>query len=225
MALLTGASKIAAGAQVAGQIARALFPKEVRILIDDVDEVTINATTAVDTETGIEVSEFPSEDGKVFVQNISRLPRRLTLNCVFSSIPRLSNIGSLAAAAQFGTALAIPEVGSVTNILINEEDSVQTRLDLLRDAMDNGKIVQILGLPGQDQFNFIIDSVSDTENTETGTRSKLATILVREAFIVGLDLPRPITGGLFSTLTESFTGAINSIPDAIGSITGGISGI
>jgi len=219
MSLLTGAAKIGAAANVLGQLSNALFPDEIRIRIDDDDEVTIDAMQDAVVETSVQVSEFPAEDGKVFVQNISKNPRRITLQCVLSNIIRLSNIKTLSAATAFGTALVIPEVASVSNILLNEEDSISIRLNLLRNAMEQGKIVQILGLPDQDQFNFIIENVVDNENVQTGDRARGVNIVVREAFIVGLDLPRPDNAGLFSEVTDSFTGLINSIPDAMTGIT------
>lgn len=217
MSLISGAAALGSAVTGIGSIANTLFPDQRRIKIPDVDvEVNIDAMVSATINTSIIKSEHPAEGGKVFAQNIYKNPRSITMTCVLSSVLRASGIDSVSSATQFGASLLIPEVGNIVNLALNEEDSIATRLKDLRDAQDLGLIVQVLGLPNQEVFNFVIEDITDNENVETGPNSRAVDIVLSEVFIVGLDSPAGEEGGLFSAITDTITSAINSIPGEIG---------
>lgn len=216
MGFLTGAAKLGSAVGALKSIANALFPDQITIRVSDISlDVVIDSVSSAQVNTGMIISDNPSEDKNTFIQNISKSPKSITLSCIFSNIPRLSNIRTGASATKFATALLLPEVGTLTETLINEEDSIAERLQNLRDVMEEGLIVQILGLPGQEIFNFVIESIGDTEDVGTGTRSRAVDITIREAFIVGLGAPAPEEAGLFSKITDSIGGALNNTVGAL----------
>lgn len=218
MGFLTGAANIGAGVGALKSIAAELFPDEVSIkfTLNNIDkEIFIDSCRTRKVSTTIGVSEFPAEDGRVFQQNISTNPRVITLEGFLSSIPRLNNIKTASQALKYASSLLIPEVASVSNLLLNEGDSVADRLRDLRDAMNTGVVVQILGLPDQDVFNFILINVEDLESENSGNKGKDITLTIREAEIVGLAKPQKSEGGLFSKVTGAVSGTINNAGKAV----------
>ncbi len=216
MSFLSGAAALGSGVGALGSLVNALFPKQILIRIDDQD-VNIDAMESAVVGTTVQISEQPAENGKVFAQNVYNNPRTITLQCILSNILRASGINSIASATQFASSLLIPEVASITNLALNEEDHISRRLLLLRDAQESGKVVQIIGLKDQDVFNFIIENISDTENVQTGEKARAIDILIKQAFIVGLDSPEP-AGGRFSKITGALSGIVKSSPPALGSV-------
>lgn len=226
MSLLAGASALTAdiiGGGGLASIANALFPNEVKIRFEvenqftnqfDVNEVNLDATFTRSVSTTISVSEHPSEDEQTFVQNVYLNPKVIGLTCILSNVLRIGDVKSLSAATQFASALLIPEVAQVTNVALNEEDNISIRLDLLRFAQENGIVVQVLGLPDQEFFTFILESIADNETVETGDKARAVDITLRQVFIVGVEEFEE-EGGIFSTVTEELTGAIDAVPAAL----------
>ena len=202
MSLLGGVAAASGAVGALGALNNTLFPKQILIKIPDQKiEVNIDSATNISVNTSVTVSDHPTEDKEVLAQNVSPAPRTITLSCMFSNIIRLSNINTVSAAAQFGIAAAIPEAAGLSDILLNEEDSIVTRLGQLRTAQKNGQIVTIIGLPEQNAFEFIIVDVSDDESTETGTKSRSITLTIQEARIAKKD-PGISEKGLFSTIID-----------------------
>jgi hypothetical protein len=224
LSFLTGAANLGAGLGALKNIAAELFPDQVSIkfkLNGETDkEIFLDSVQVRRVETTAGVSEFPAENQKVFQQNISTNPRVITFSAYLSSIPRLNNLKTGSNALKYATSLLIPEVASLTNILLNEDDSVAERLADLRSAMGYGDILQILGLPDNDTINFILTSVVDIEDLDTGSKGKKVELSVREAQIVGLDAPQPPSKGLFSKITSTISGGLNKAGKAVTKLVG-----
>lgn len=224
MSFLTGAANLGAGLGALKNVVSELFPDQVSLkfkLKGETDkEIFLDSIQVRRVETTAGVSEFPAENQKVFQQNISTNPRIVALTGYLSSIPRLNNIKTASSALKYATSLLIPEVASISNLLLNEEDSVTERLEDLRAAMGYGDIIQILGLPANDVFNFILTSVVDIEDLESGSKGKKIELGIKEAQIVGLDAPTPPDKGLFSKVTGTISGGINKAGKAAGKLVG-----
>jgi hypothetical protein len=216
MGLLTGISNVNSGIVGLGAIANTFFPKQIVIKHEPSTlEVQIDSASAINSDTSVNVSQHPAEDGKVFIQNISRNPRTMTLQCTLSNIIRLSNIKTLSAAAQYATALLLPEAGAISNLFLNQEDTISERLNLLRTFMGEGSVVLVLGLPDQSAFNYVITNISDSMTSQTGRKARTVNITLQEAFIVGLSAPNVSEGGLFSKVTSSIASAISEFPQTL----------
>lgn len=192
-------------------IANALFPKQ--IIIRDIEndkEIYIDSTQSISTQTGITASEHPTEDAKILTQNISKNPRTISLNCILSNITMMSNLKTLASAGKYASNLLLPEAGNITNLLLNDEDSITDRLDFLYDVMENGRFVEIKGLPGVKILDYLIMSVSDTKDVATGSKAKSVVIEIREAFIVQEQFGQ--NSSLFSKELTTQTGTIDTLP-------------
>lgn len=217
MSLLGGINAVAGAAAGLQSIANTLFPNQIELKITDLtdDEITvqIDAATAISGNTSVNISEHPTENNQVFQQNVSKNARQVTLACTFSNIIRLSNAKTLTAAAQFGIAAALPEVGSLTNILLNEEDSITTRLQDLRLAENVGATIQIVGIEELVDFNFAITDISDDETTETGTSSRTVNITLREKFLAN---EVDSSSGIFSKALQTAEGIVGTIPAGLG---------
>jgi hypothetical protein len=221
VSFLSGAANLGAGVGALKNIAKELFPDQVslKFTLDDVEkEIFLDSCRSRKITTSIGVSEFPAEDGRVFQQNVSTNPRSIALSAFLSSIIRLNNLKTGTSAAKYATSLLIPEVASISNILLNEGDTVAERLFDLRQCMNTGTIVQVLGLPDQDVFNFIIMNVDDTESEASGDKGKDIELTLREAEIVGLKKPvKKVDNGLFSKIQGGVSGGLNK---AGGAVTG-----
>jgi hypothetical protein len=224
VSFLTGAANLGAGLQGLKNIAAELFPDQVSLkfkLNGSVDkEIFLDSVQVRRVETTAAVSEFPAENQKTFQQNITTNPRIVGLSGYLSSIPRLNNLKTGSNALKYASSLLVPEVASLTNILLNEEDSVEERLNDLRSAMGYGDILQALGLPGNDVFNFIITGVIDIEDLETGSRGKKIELSIKEAQIVGLDAPTQPAKGLYSKVTGAISGGLNKAGRAVTRLVG-----
>ena len=215
MSLLSGLGKISGVVGAVGDIINSVFPDRIIIRgVDDGKEIMINSVENIQRGRSVTSAKNPSEDQKTFLQNIYRNPKTISLTGILSNILTLSDLNSLSEATKYASSLLIPEVAGVTNLFLNETDSVTERLSSLENYMNTGAIVQILGIPEQTVFNYTIQSISDNESEETGVAAKSIDIELEEAFIPGLEIAG-VAGGKFANITEALPGLI---PDAIGGI-------
>lgn len=210
MSLLPSIAKLGAGVGALQSIINTVFPNNILIkyVKDDGTEVAVylDATEDITKTASSSISDAPSEDKKVYVQNLSNNPRTINLSSVLSNVITLSRINTLSAAADYAAALLIPEAANLTSLLTNEEDSIEERLRQLRDAKDNGYVVNVIGLPDQTTFNYIIESIEDTATTQIG-KSRIVNISLREAFIVGLNKP-VVQDGPIAAVVKRITGSV-----------------